>query len=162
MLSRFTTFKGSKTAIVLSALCCNLWAQTTRDQASPKSSHSENTALQSIIPEQSAPSNRIAPTRPFNYIEEANRTLEGQLVRVISRFGPRYPIRLLDKKKKRLAYVDLSHLFVRDIRPYLNNPVKIKGEVRPLVPGSKELVIVARTLQLVTSRQILPFSNEAN
>lgn len=157
-----TTFKGFAIAIQFSALCCSIWAQTSPDQASPKPAHSKNTAAQSIIPQETAPNNRMAPTRPDQERSEVTRTLEGQFVRLISRFGPRYPIRLLDDKKKRLAYVDLSHLFIRDLRPYLNHPVKISGEVRPLVPGSEELLIVARTLQLVNSRQALPFSNDSN
>ena len=48
---------------------------------------------------------------------------------------------------------------MRDVRLYLNHLVKITGEVRPLVPGSEDLVIVARTLKLIGNNQTLPFTN---
>lgn len=141
------------------ANCCHLLAESSANQVAPRLADGNHTTSQSIIPQEAAPSNRATPVRPHPQYFEAPRTLEGQFVRVISRFGPRYPIRLLDDKKKRLAYVDLSTIFIRDLRPYLNQLVKINGQVRPLVPGSEELVIIARTLQLKQGREALPFSN---
>lgn len=156
------TFKRLAKCILCITLCCSLWAQPNGDQTPDKPAQSRLTSQATIVPQKTAPSKRIAPTRPQQNSIAPTRTLEGHFVRVISRFGPRYPIRLLDEKNKRLAYVDLSNLFIRDLRPYLNNPVKISGEVRPLVPGSEELVIIARTLQLVKSGPALPFLIDAN
>lgn len=137
-------------------------AATNGDQVAQQRIQSNHSASQSIIPQETATSKRTTPVRPHHQLIEASRTLEGQFVRVISRFGPRYPIRLLDGKKKRLAYVDLSQIFIRDLRPYLNQSVIINGPVRPLVPGSEELVIIARTLQLKQGREVLPSSNQTN
>ena len=156
------TFKRLVKCILCITLCCSLSAQTSSNSAPATSTPNSHAEKQSIVPQKNVSSKRIAPTRPQQAHIGQTRTLAGQFVRVISRFGPRYPIRLLDEKNKRLAYVDLSNLFIRDLRPYLNNPVKISGEVRPLVPGSEELVIVARTLQLRKSGQALPYINDVN
>lgn len=76
------------------------------------------------------------------------RILTGKLVRENTNYGPRYPMRLLSSSGNQLAYVDMSQIFINDLRPYLNQPVFIRGEVRPLIPGGKALVIIARTIQL--------------
>jgi hypothetical protein len=155
----FFRLKQSLLTVVFFSNCCHLLAGSSDNQVAQRLTDGNHPASQSIIPQETAPSNRATPVRPHPQYSEAPRTVEGQFVRVISRFGPRYPIRLLDDKKKRLAYVDLSKIFIRDLRPYLNQLVKINGQVRPLVPGSEELVIIARTLQLKQGREALPFSN---
>jgi hypothetical protein len=76
------------------------------------------------------------------------RVLNGKLVREIHSFGPRYPIRLKASSGRRLAYVDMSRIFINDLRPYLDKTVYISGEVHPIVPGSSDLVIVARTIRI--------------
>jgi hypothetical protein len=91
---------------------------------------------------------REAPREPEIQPGTPMRLLSGKLVRVISSFGPRYPIRLNTVSGKRVAYVDMSNIFINDLRPYLDQMVYIHGEVRPLVPGSKDLVILARTIRI--------------
>ena len=75
------------------------------------------------------------------------RALVGQLVREISNSGPRYPLRL-HVSGRRVAYVDMSQIFISDLRPYLNQNVYIRGEVMPVVPGSRELIIIARVIRI--------------
>ena len=75
------------------------------------------------------------------------RNLTGILTREISNTGPRFPIRLKSPTSKRTAYVDMSHLFISDLRPFLGQSVQLIGEVRPIAPGSDDLVIQARTLR---------------
>lgn len=84
---------------------------------------------------------QIAPGTP-------TRTLNGKLVRKIQNSGPRYPLQLQSRSKGRLAYIDMSKLFISDLRPFLNRQVYVTGEVFPLVPGSSELVIMARTIRV--------------
>ena len=76
------------------------------------------------------------------------RTLGGKLTRKISTYGPSYPLRLTSQSGSRIAYIDMSRLFISDLRPFLNEQVYITGEVRPLLPGSRELIILARTIRL--------------
>lgn len=104
------------------------------------------TQAEEIIPETqvNAPS---APRRPAPESAVTSRILAGKLVRETNTSGPRYPIRLLGSDGKQLAYVDMSRIFISDLRPYLNETVSIQGEVRPLIPGSSELIILARTIQ---------------
>ncbi|MFT4901863.1 MAG: hypothetical protein ACI81V_001141 [Lentimonas sp.] len=92
---------------------------------------------------------RNTPRKPKIAAGSPVRQLNGKLERRISSFGPRYPIRLTSESGKRIAYVDMSYIFIHDLRPYLDTDVAIQGEVRPLVPGSKELVIVARSIRLL-------------
>lgn len=92
-------------------------------------------------------SGKDTPARSRVAAESNSRTLVGTLIRKIRRTGPRYPIRLRNDSDRRIAYVDLSQIFLPDIRPYLGEEVRITGEVHPIVPGSDELVIVARTLR---------------
>ena len=78
-----------------------LWAETNHIATTPKSAQNKEVASQkSIIPPKTASSERKAPIRPQPQHPQfkQTRTIEGQFVRVISRFGPHYPIRLLDKK----------------------------------------------------------------
>ncbi|WP_269522278.1 SH3 domain-containing protein [Coraliomargarita parva] len=88
------------------------------------------------------------PQRPADSVGVPMRRLNGKLVREISSFGPRYPLRLKSARGERIAYVDMSRLFIPNLQPYIDQQVRIHGEVRPLVPGSRELVIVARTIRL--------------
>ena len=76
------------------------------------------------------------------------RNVRGILVREITNSGPRYPIRLKTRDGKRIAYVDMSHVFISDLRPFLAKPVQIIGEVRPVAPGTQDLIIQARTIRL--------------
>ncbi len=93
-------------------------------------------------------STREAPRTPETKPGTPMRLLSGKLVRSITSFGPRYPIRLNSSSGQRIAYVDMSRIFISDLRPYLGQKVYIGGEVRPLVPGSKDLVILARTIRI--------------
>ncbi len=88
------------------------------------------------------------PQSPEVQADAPIRNLVGTLVREISNTGPRYPIRLKSASGQRIAYVDMSHVFISDLRPVLNHSVQIIGEVRPLVPGSEELIIQARTIRI--------------
>ncbi len=81
-----------------------------------------------------------APTRSFH------GTLERSLPRPFG--GSRHPLRLKSPGSGNLAFIDASRLFIRDFRPYIGREVVITGEVRPLVPGEPDLVILARTLRL--------------
>lgn len=90
---------------------------------------------------------RQFPNRPKWGDLAPTRTLSGTLVRRLRKYGPRYPLRLR-AANGRIAYVDMSSLFFSDLRPYLDQQVSITGEVRPLVPGSAELIIQARSLKL--------------
>ena len=90
---------------------------------------------------------RQSPNRPKWGDKAPTRTLSGTLVRRLRNYGPRYPLRLR-AANGRIAYVDMSSLFFSDLRPYLDQQVSITGEVRPLVPGSTELIIQARSLKL--------------
>lgn len=92
---------------------------------------------------------RNTPRKPEALLGTQVRQINGKLVRSHTSFGPRYPIRLLSPSGKRIAYVDMSQIFIHDLRPYLDQAVSIQGEVRSLVPGSKELVVVARTLRVL-------------
>lgn len=99
-----------------------------------------------VAPQRVAPSER--PRTPDVEIGTPTRTFSGRLVREIRNFGPRYPLRLKAGNGKRIAYVDISNVFVNDLRPYLDRNVFVSGEVRPVVTGSKDLVIYARVLRL--------------
>ena len=90
---------------------------------------------------------RQFPNLPKWGYKAPTRTLSGTLVRRLKNYGPRYPLRLR-AANGRIAYVDMSSLFFSDLRPYLDQQVSITGEVRPLVPGSTELIIQARGLKL--------------
>ncbi len=112
----------------------------------PSSQQSKETA--NIVVEPSATSTRAAPRTPEAPQAMPTRTLVGKLIRRHSAFGPRYPLRLVSNSGSRIAYVDMSQVFISDLRPYLDQQVYISGEVHPLVPGSRELVILARTIRL--------------
>jgi hypothetical protein len=88
------------------------------------------------------------PRSPELKADSLIRNLTGLLVREISNTGPRQPIRLKSPSGQRIAYVDMSHVFISDLRPFLGNSVHIIGEVRPLVPGSADLIIQARTIRI--------------
>ena len=104
-------------------------------------------AREIIVDTSNKTSIRQSPNRPQWANKAPTRTLSGKLVRRLRNYGPRYPLRLR-AANKRIAYVDMSKLFFSDLRPYLDQQVSISGEVRPLVPGSTELVIQARSLKL--------------
>jgi hypothetical protein len=88
------------------------------------------------------------PRAPEVKVGTPIRILTGKLVREIHNFGPRYPIRLKSASGQRVAYVDMSRIFINDLRPYLDKTVYIRGEVQPIVPGSRNLVILARTIRI--------------
>ena len=104
-------------------------------------------AREIIVDTSNKTSIRQSPNRPKWANKAPTRTLSGTLVRRLRNYGPRYPLRLR-AANERIAYVDMSKLFFSDLRPYLDKKVSISGEVRPLVPGSTELVIQARSLKL--------------
>ena len=104
-------------------------------------------AREIIVDTSKKTSTRKSPNRPKWANKAPTRTLSGTLVRRLRNYGPRYPLRLR-AANGRIAYVDMSKLFFSDLRPYLDKKVSISGEVRPLVPGSTELVIQARSLKL--------------
>ena len=104
-------------------------------------------AREIIVDTSNKTSIRQSPNRPKWANKAPTRTLSGTLVRRLRNYGPRYPLRLR-AANGRIAYVDMSKLFFSDLRPYLDKQVSIRGEVRPLVPGSTELVIQARSLKL--------------
>lgn len=88
------------------------------------------------------------PQRPEVQANSPLRNLTGTLVREMSNTGPRFPIRLKSSSGQQTAYVDMTHLFINDLRPFLNKKVTIIGEVRPVVTGSQDLIIQARTIRL--------------
>ncbi len=88
------------------------------------------------------------PQSPEVQADSPLRNLTGTLVREISNTGPRYPIRLKSSEGQRIAFVDMSHVFISDLRPFLKQTVQVIGEVRPLVPGGEELIIQARTIRI--------------
>ena len=91
---------------------------------------------------------RSVPKSPGEEFSSPTRTMVGKLVRRIKNYGPRYPLRLLSPSGERIAYIDMSRIFINNLHPYLNQQVYISGEVRPLVPGSRELILFARTIRL--------------
>lgn len=88
------------------------------------------------------------PQRPKLQADAPLRNLAGTLVREMSHTGPHFPVRLKSATGQQTAYVDMTHLFINDLRPWLNQKVQIIGEVRPVVAGSEDLIIQARTIRL--------------
>lgn len=88
------------------------------------------------------------PQRPEVQTNSPLRNLTGTLVREMSNTGPRFPIRLKPPSSQQTAYVDMTHLFINDLRPFLNKKVQIIGEVRPVIAGSQDLIIQARIIRL--------------
>ena len=76
------------------------------------------------------------------------RNLTGTLVREMSPKGPRFTLRLKSPNGQKTTYVDMSQLFINDLRSLLDQIVQIIGEVRPIVAGSQDLIIQARTIRL--------------
>ncbi|CAA6678902.1 MULTISPECIES: hypothetical protein [unclassified Lentimonas] len=111
-----------------------------------------------LIPRRAAPSSIMTrsadlqeselPQAPQVASNAPIRNVNGILVREITNSGPRYPIRLITRNGQRIAYVDMSHVFISDLRPFLSKYVQIIGEVRPVVPGSQDLIIQARTIRI--------------
>ena len=88
------------------------------------------------------------PQRPEVDANTPLRNLTGTLVREISPSGPRFTVRLKSSTGQQTTYVDMSQLFINDLRPLLNQKVQIIGEVRTVVAGSQNLIIQARTIRL--------------
>jgi hypothetical protein len=88
------------------------------------------------------------PQRPEVDANSPLRNLVGTLVREISPTGPRFTVRLKSPTGQPTTYVDMTQLFINDLRPLLNQKVQIIGEVRPVVVGSQDLIIQARTIRL--------------
>jgi hypothetical protein len=88
------------------------------------------------------------PQRPDFNADLPLRNLVGTLVREMSHTGPRFPVRLKSATGQQTTYVDMTQLFINDLRPLLNKKVQIIGEVRPVVAGSQDLIIQARTIRL--------------
>lgn len=74
--------------------------------------------------------------------------LTGQLVRAISGDAPQYNLHLQDAAGERIAYVDVSQMYIEDIRPYLDRTVFIHGEVKSLEENTELLVVLARTIRV--------------
>ena len=113
---------------------------------------------QELIPRRAPPSSIMTgsadleeselPQAPKVTSDAPIRNVNGILVREITNSGPRYPIRLKRRDGQRIAYVDMSQVFISDLRPFLSKYVQIIGEVRPVVPGSQDLIIQARTIRV--------------
>jgi hypothetical protein len=76
------------------------------------------------------------------------RLLTGILKQELAHDGSAYPIRLLSPDGRRIAYVDLSGIYIPEIKPYLNEKVYIRGQIHPLPESSAQLVILAESLRL--------------
>ncbi len=74
--------------------------------------------------------------------------LTGKLIRAINNEAPRYSLQLQDTTGTRVAYVDVSQMYIEDIRSYTNQTVFIHGEVSLIAPDSTQLVIIARTIRI--------------
>ena len=75
------------------------------------------------------------------------RNLAGILQRERGSEPAHYPLRLYQGNKC-IAYVDMSGIFVSDLRPYLAQKVLIQGRTRRLGPDKQATVIQARSIQL--------------
>lgn len=134
-------------------LCSTVTGQEIGLQAAPQSdaalleTAAPQATLDILVDAEASLAERVAPKRPKREASTPTRTVGGKLVRRLNTYGPRYPLRLRGASG-RIAYVDVSRLFIHDLRPYLEQQVLITGELRPLVPGSRELVIHARSLRL--------------
>lgn len=129
-------------------------------RAAPNTTHSATlTAPEPPVPQQRAKPSSLMTEASERQISELPRTpqishnspvrkVHGILVRALTPSGTRYPLRLQTAEGKRIAYVDISQVFINDLRPFLSHPVQIIGEVRPIAPGSQDLIIQARTLRL--------------
>lgn len=105
-------------------------------------------SAESIVVEPTRDDTRARPSQPGPQPGTPTRILTGTLVRKITARGPQYPLRLRGDRG-RLAYVDMSRLYIGDLRPYLDRKVRISGELRPLASGGSELVLHARTIRIV-------------
>ncbi len=74
--------------------------------------------------------------------------LSGILIREIDNNAPRYALKLKNDLGQLVAYVDMSQLYLEEIRPYLDQNVYIHGEVNPIELNSQLPVITARTLRI--------------
>ncbi|MGC6424623.1 MAG: hypothetical protein ACON4O_06505 [Lentimonas sp.] len=74
--------------------------------------------------------------------------LSGTLTRAIDTEAPRYSLHLHDMDGKRIAHVDVSQMYVENIRPYLDQKVSIHGELHLEEAVSSSLVIIARTIRI--------------
>lgn len=74
--------------------------------------------------------------------------LSGQLVRAITSEAPQYSLQLEDSVGANIAYVDVSQMYIEDMREFTNQNVHIHGEVRPIEPNSNLIVIIARTIRV--------------
>lgn len=80
--------------------------------------------------------------------DPTSRLLTGVLVREINESGPAYPLRLQSPEGRLIAYVDLSALFVPDLREFLNQRVNLRGPLQPLRSGERDLVIFAQEIRI--------------
>ena len=117
-------------------------------ETDPASARGRRSASDGIIVETPADTARARPQKPAPKPGTPIRILTGKLIRKITSRGPRYPLRLRGEDG-RIAYIDMSRLYISDLRPYLDREVRIRGELRPLATGGNELVLHARTIRLV-------------
>lgn len=88
---------------------------------------------------------RSAPQRPATNTVGTVQ-VEGKLIR---EYGDGAPYSLqLEANETPLTYVDISKVFINDLRPYLDQHVKIRGTLRPLVVGSETRVIEVQEIEL--------------
>jgi len=92
--------------------------------------------------------NDVAPiTKPPVQADGRIYRLSGQLIRKINSEAPRYTLHLENTIGERIAYVDVSQMYLEDIHAFLDHTVYIHGEVSALSPASQSLVILARTIR---------------
>ena len=102
-------------------------------------------APQALVDEAST-SERSAPQRPQASATVGSISLQGVLVR---EYGDAPYSLQLKSDDSPLTYVDISKVFINDLRPYLNQQLEVNGTVRPVVVGSDERVIQVQTIELV-------------
>ncbi|MGB0415862.1 MAG: hypothetical protein ACPGKS_03330 [Coraliomargarita sp.] len=105
----------------------------------------EPTKPQALV-DDAAANQRSAPQRPQASNTVGTITLQGVLTRKYTEGAP-YSLQLQVKESPR-TYVDISKVFINDLRPYLNEPVEIRGTVRPLVVGSEERVLQVHQIRI--------------
>lgn len=95
--------------------------------------------LPASLIEETKQTERSAPRRPQSSSDTSAITLRGKLTREYAEGSP-YSLQLQSPDSPR-TYLDLSKVFINDLRPFLDQSVQIQGILRPLVVGSEEQVL---------------------
>ncbi|MGJ8652280.1 MAG: hypothetical protein ACSHX8_03310 [Opitutaceae bacterium] len=120
-------------------------ATNTPPPALPAESKPAATPIASTLSQiDTSDSSALSKVRPDGRIYR----LSGTLIRGINQEAPRYALQLEDSNGAHIAYVDVSQMYIEDIRPYVNQLVYIHGEVQPIEPNSPNYAIIARTLRI--------------